>query len=176
MTSLHSSCHGSIMCEFTFFSSSHSLLCLFSNTDSQDLNVPSLVAILNVSRLWMIENSICWAVSHLNQLYLSPAHKLELARMYTIPEWVAPAIHSLILSPLSTISENDTHQLGLCVYSIIAKAHEMIEVERKPLAAVPPGLSLDPSANCSNSEHPQCKDAWIKFWWQKVAHQLLHPT
>ena len=97
------------MCEFTFFSSSHSLLCLFSNTDSQDLDVPSLVAILKVSRLWMIVNSIHWAVSHLNQLCLSPAHKLELAQMYTIPEWVAPAIHSLILSPLFTIFENDTH-------------------------------------------------------------------
>ena len=138
--------------------------------------MPSLVAILKVSRLWMIENSIQWAVSRLNQLGLSPAHKLELARMYTIPEWVAPAIHTLILSPLSTISENDTHRLGLCVYSIIAKAHEVIEMKRKMLAAVPPGLSLGPSASCSDLEHPQCKDAWIKFWWQKVARQLLHPT
>ncbi|KIM59141.1 hypothetical protein SCLCIDRAFT_126674, partial [Scleroderma citrinum Foug A] len=101
---------------------------------------------------------------------------LLFSQVHTHYYWVAPAIHSLILSPLSTISENDTHQLGLCVYSIIAKAHEIIEVERKTLAAVPPGLSLDPSANCSNSEHPQCKDAWIKFWWKKVAHQLLHPT
>jgi len=65
-------------------------------------------------------------VDHLNELDLSPAHKLELACMYTIPQWVAPAICTLILSPLSIISKDDTHRLGLWVYSINAKAHEVI--------------------------------------------------
>ena len=74
---------------------------MVSNTESHQLDVPSLVAILKVSRLWMVENSIQWVVDHLNELDLSPAHKLELARMYTIPQWVAPAIRTLILSPLN---------------------------------------------------------------------------
>ena len=149
---------------------------MVSNIESHQLDVPSLVAILKVSRLWMVENSIQWVVDHLNELDLSPAHKLELARMYTIPQWVAPAIRTLILSPLSIISEDDTHRLGLRVYSIIAKAHEVMDTERRTLAAVPPGLSLGPSTSCNATQHSQCRDAWAKFWWQKVARQLLHPV
>ncbi|KAI6110429.1 hypothetical protein EDD16DRAFT_1710861 [Pisolithus croceorrhizus] len=47
-----------------------------------DQNLPSLVAILKVSHLWQIKNSIAWAIAHLNQL--------ELACKYTIPQWIAP--------------------------------------------------------------------------------------
>ena len=61
---------------------------------------------------------------------------------YTIPQWVAPALHILTLSPLSAMSDIDTYQLGLQVYLIIAKAHEVMKVERKTLAAVPPDLAL----------------------------------
>jgi len=124
----------------------------------------------------MIENSINWAINHLEQLGLPPAHKLELARMYSIPQWIAPMMRSLILLPLSQISDSDIHQLGLQVYAIIAKAHEVMEQERRTLAAVPPGLSLPPSPSCTAAQHVQCKDAWARFWWQKVARQLLHPV
>lgn len=40
------------------------------------------------------------------------------------------------------MSDIDTYQLGLQVYLIIAKAHEVMKVERKTLAAVPPDLAL----------------------------------
>ena len=81
----------------------------------------------------------------------------------------------MILSPLSEISDSNAHQLGLQVYAIIAKAHKIMEQERRTLAAVPPGLSLPPCPNYTVAQHVQCKDAWA-IWWQKVARQLLHST
>ncbi|KAI5990740.1 hypothetical protein EDD15DRAFT_2197815 [Pisolithus albus] len=117
-----------------------------------DQNLSSLVAILKVSHLWQIENSIAWAIAHLNQLELSAVHKLELECKYTIH-----------------------NGLPLLVYSIIARAREVMEMEWRTIAAVPPGLSLPPSPACNNSHHVHCKDVWTRFWWQKVARQLLHP-
>ncbi|KIM50386.1 hypothetical protein SCLCIDRAFT_67338, partial [Scleroderma citrinum Foug A] len=90
-------------------------------------NLPSLVAILKVSWLWQIDNSIAWAITCVR------------------------------------------------VYSIIARAHEVMEKEQCTMAAVPPGLSLPPSLACNPLQHAHCKDVWACFWWQKAACQLLHP-
>ncbi|KAI6154588.1 hypothetical protein BKA82DRAFT_166266 [Pisolithus tinctorius] len=140
-----------------------------------DRNLPSLVAILKVSRLWQIDNSIDWAIAHLNQLNLSAVTKLELACKYTIPQWIPPSVCLLLLNPLSAITEDEAYCLGIRVYSIIAKAHEALDMERHIIAAVPPGLSLPPLSLCTPSQHSNCKDIWAHFWWQKIAHQLLHP-
>ncbi|KAI6046199.1 hypothetical protein EDC04DRAFT_2598385 [Pisolithus marmoratus] len=146
-----------------------------SGTVPHDQNLPSLVAILKVSRLWQIDNSISWATAHLDQLELSAVHKLELACKYTIPQWIAPSVRSLTLASLSAIDEDEALILGVRVYSIIARAQEVMETERRTIAAVPPGLSLPPSPACNISHHAHCKDVWTHFWWQKVARQLLHP-
>ncbi|KAI5984838.1 hypothetical protein EDD15DRAFT_2374740 [Pisolithus albus] len=143
---------------------------------TQQHTIASLTAILKISRLWMIENSILWAIANLEQLDLSPAHKLELAHKYNIPGWIPLTAQALIFSPLSAISDDDVCRLGLRAYSIIAKACEMVECERKTIAAVPPGLSLDPDPSCPPNQHQHCREAWIRFWWHKVARQLLHPT
>ncbi|KIM57677.1 hypothetical protein SCLCIDRAFT_129977, partial [Scleroderma citrinum Foug A] len=70
----------------------HFVSWIYHVAESQQPGVSSLVAILKVLHLWMIENSINWAINHLEQLGLPPAHKLELACMYTIPQWIAPAM------------------------------------------------------------------------------------
>ncbi|KAI6109404.1 hypothetical protein EDD16DRAFT_1519338 [Pisolithus croceorrhizus] len=121
--------------------------------------IASLTAILKISQLWMIENSIQWAITNLEQLDLSPAHKLELAHKYTIPGWIPHATQALIFSPLSAISDGDVSRLGLRMYSIIAKACEMVKYP-----------------SCLPDQHQHCREAWIHFWWHKVAWQLLHPT
>ncbi|KAI6041733.1 hypothetical protein EDC04DRAFT_2565223, partial [Pisolithus marmoratus] len=132
-----------------------------SGSTSQQHTIPSLTAILKISQLWMIKNSIVWVITNLGMLDLSPAHKLELARKYSIPEWIPYATQALILSPLAKINEEDVSQLGLRVYVIIAKAHEMIECKQKTLAAVPPGLSLEPDLSCPANQHQHCREAWI---------------
>ncbi|KAI6139225.1 hypothetical protein BKA82DRAFT_165938, partial [Pisolithus tinctorius] len=99
-----------------------------SGSVPHEQNLPSLVAILKVSRLWQINNN-----------------------------------------------EDNALVLGVRVYSIIARAREVMEMEHRTVAAVPPGLSLPPSPACNSSQHARCKDVWARFWWQKVARQLLHP-
>ncbi|KAI6151526.1 hypothetical protein BKA82DRAFT_4100230 [Pisolithus tinctorius] len=123
-----------------------------------DRNLPSLVAILKVSRLWQIDNTVT---------------KLELACKYTIPQWIPPSVRLLLLNPLSAITEDEAYCLGIRVYSIIAKAHEALDMERHIIAAVPPGLSLPPSSLCTPSQHSICKDIWARFWWQKIALQFI---
>ena len=81
----------------------------------------------------------------------------------------------MILNSLSEISDSNAYQPGLQVYAIIAKAHRVMEQERKTLAVVPPCLSLPPCPSCTVAQHVQCNDAWARFWWQKVARQLLRP-
>ncbi|KAG1741684.1 hypothetical protein EDB19DRAFT_1907907 [Suillus lakei] len=119
-----------------------------------------LVAILKVSHLWMISNSIKFAIDGLENLTLQPTRRLELARLYSIPQWIAPAIHEII--PMSLVNTTDTEaaQMGFKVYTIIARAKEVIERERWALAAYPPSLL----------------EAWSGFWWKKVARAILHPT
>ncbi|KAI5986559.1 hypothetical protein EDC04DRAFT_2913258 [Pisolithus marmoratus] len=134
----------------------HFVSWLYHGTVPHDQNLPSLVAILKVSRLWQIDNSISWAIAHLDQLELSAVHKLELAHKYTIPQWIAPSVHSLTLASLSAIDEDEALILGVRVYSIIARAQEVMETERHTIAAVHLAFPFP---------HPQ----------HKVAHQLLHP-
>ncbi|KIN95099.1 hypothetical protein M404DRAFT_34427 [Pisolithus tinctorius Marx 270] len=74
---------------------------------AQQHTIPSLTAILKISQMWMIKNSIEWAISNLEKLDLSPAHKLELTCRYSIPEWIPHATWALVISPLAVISEDD---------------------------------------------------------------------
>ncbi|KAI6142838.1 hypothetical protein BKA82DRAFT_4191088 [Pisolithus tinctorius] len=111
------------------------IILYFSGSVHHDRNLPSLVAILKV---------IDWAIAHLNQLNLSA--------------WIPPSVHLLVLNPLSAIIKDEAYCLGIQVYSIIANAHEALDMERHIIAA-----------------HSNCKDIWACFWWQKIACQLLHP-
>jgi len=156
--------------------SSTETILYYSGSQPNELDEQSLIAILKVSKYWQIESSIHWAVGRLEQLGLTSTHKLLLAKTYAIIHWVAPAICHLISAPLSEISQNDAASLDTRTYSIIAQAREAIEVERKKIGAVAPGLSLAPSLACTYAKHATCKDVWARFWWTKVAYQILHPT
>jgi len=60
---------------------------LIQHTSSSDPPQPEeqfLVAILKVLHLWMINNSIKFAIDGLEQLGLAPACQLELACLYNI--------------------------------------------------------------------------------------------
>ncbi|KAG1750998.1 hypothetical protein EDD22DRAFT_957812 [Suillus occidentalis] len=134
-----------------------------------------LVAILKVSHLWMISNSIKFAIGGLENLTLQPTRRLELARLYSIPQWIAPAIREIIPLSLANTTDTEAAQMGFKVYTIIAQAKEVIERERRALAAYPPSLLIAPSFSCSVRSHSRCKEAWSGFWWKKVARAILHP-
>ncbi|KAG1893888.1 uncharacterized protein F5891DRAFT_1195803 [Suillus fuscotomentosus] len=134
-----------------------------------------LVAILKISHLWMISNSIKFAIDGLENLTLHPTRRLELARLYSIPQWIAPAIREIMTSSLTNTTDNEATQMGFKVYTIIARAKEVMERERRALAAYPPSLLVSASFSCSARSHSQCKEAWSGFWWKKVARAILHP-
>ncbi|KAG2138191.1 hypothetical protein BD769DRAFT_1663768 [Suillus cothurnatus] len=114
-----------------------------------------LVAILKVSHLWMISNSIQFAIDGLEKLTLHPTRQLELARLYSIPQWIAPAIQEIMPLSLASTTDTEAAQMGFKVYTIIAWAKEVMD--------------------CSSHLHSQCKEAWSGFWWKKVARAILHP-
>lgn len=66
-------------------------LTVCSGSQPNQLDEAALIAILKVSRFWLIEESIAWVISRLEELDLSPSRRLQLARMYGIPQWIAPA-------------------------------------------------------------------------------------
>ena len=119
---------------------------------------------------------ITWVINRFEKLNLSPAQRLQLAQMYGIPQWIAPATQQFINTPLDDIAASDTKCLDLWVYTIIAQAHERVEIECRSIGVVPPGLSLMPSLECSSTKHSICKDVWAQVWWNKVAYWVLHPT
>ncbi|KAG2356761.1 hypothetical protein BDR07DRAFT_1491510 [Suillus spraguei] len=117
---------------------------------------PFLVTILKVSHLWMISNSIKFAIDGLENLTLHPTHRLELAQLYPIPQWIAPAICEIISQSLTNTTDTKAAQMGFKVYTIIARAKEVMD--------------------CSTRLHSRCKEAWSGFWWKKVARAILYPT
>lgn len=123
----------------------------------------------------MISNSIKFTIGGLENLTLQPTRRLELARLYSIPQWIAPAIREIIPLSLANTTDTEAAQMGFKVYTIIARAKEVIERERRALAAYPPSLLIAPSFSCSIRSHSRCKEAWSGFWWKKVARAILHP-
>ncbi|KAG1807322.1 uncharacterized protein BJ212DRAFT_1537129 [Suillus subaureus] len=75
---------------------------------------PGDVAILKVLHLWMISNSIKFTIDGLENLTLQPTHRLELAQLYSIPQWIAPAIHKIILLSLVNTTNTEAAQMGWC--------------------------------------------------------------
>lgn len=125
--------------------------------------------------MWQIDEGVAYAVHHLENVFMPPSRHIQLARMFSVHDWVRPAIEVMLRSELSTISEDEANNLGVKVYSIIAKAREMLERERKLTAAYPPPITFDPSWECETHQ-TVCISIWRDFWWKKVAKQLLHPV
>jgi len=76
---------------------------------------------------------------------------------------------------LVAITEEATAQIGFKMYTIITQAKEIMEQKQYILAAYPPSLHILPSSIYSINMHNHCKEAWMTFWWKKVAHVILHP-
>ena len=125
--------------------------------------------------MWQIDEGVAYAVHHLENVFMPPSRRIQLARMFSVYDWVRPAIEVMLRSELSSISEDEANNLGVKVYSIIAKAREMLEREWKLTAAYPPPITFDPSWECETHQ-TMCILIWRDFWWKKVAKQLLHPV
>jgi hypothetical protein len=122
----------------------------------------------------MVSSGVAYATHYLDSLDMRPARRIELARMFSIHDWVRPAVTTLLRMEMADLSDVDQQQLGPRVYSVLAKAREKLERERKLVAAMPPPMKVAESWECRS--HEQCKAVWKEVWWRVIAKEILHPT
>jgi hypothetical protein len=128
-------------------------------------------------KMWYIEDGFKFAKHWLEQRKIPATQRLQLATHYEIRDWVTPAVQELLRTSLSSLSNGDLDHINIRLYSIIAKAKEAIEKQRKLIAACPPSLPKDTddfqTAWCVS--HATCAKVWADTWWKVVARSILHP-
>ncbi|KAJ7732234.1 hypothetical protein DFH07DRAFT_686055, partial [Mycena maculata] len=82
------------------------------------------LSLLKLSARWEISSGVAYAIDALEKLNLPAVRQLELARMYTLGDWVQPAVKVILASPLSKLGDGELSQLGLKVYSLLVRAKE----------------------------------------------------
>lgn len=117
---------------------------------------------------------MAYATHYLDLMHMQPARRIELARMFSIHDWVRPAMSALLKTELVNLGDADQQMLGQKVYSTLAKARERLERERKLVAAMPPPMDIAESWECHS--HDQCRAVWKDVWWRVIAKEVLHPT
>ncbi|KAK7015275.1 hypothetical protein R3P38DRAFT_3570633 [Favolaschia claudopus] len=132
-----------------------------------------LTNLLKIASLWEIDVGRQYAQNHLEAIALPPSRRLELARQFSIHEWVSPAIHEIFHGKLGDLTDVDVARMGVKVYSIVAKGMEVMETELKRTANVEPLMSTDPDWQCTT--HSACIATWKRLWWDKIGRQLLRP-
>ncbi|KAJ6466900.1 hypothetical protein C8R45DRAFT_1172266 [Mycena sanguinolenta] len=122
-----------------------------------------LVNLLRVGSLWEITEAIVYAKSTLHTMYLSPARKLELARMFSLldRDWIDKPIRRLITNELN----------------IIAQAKETLWFETRLACSVPPKLEDAASAAWVSDEHDHrvCVEVFNEVWWGRIAKKVMDP-
>ena len=92
----------------------------------QDLSIEVLIDILHMCKMCYIEVGFKFAKYWLEQCKISATERLQLATHYEIWDWVTPAVQELLITPLSSLSNDNLDHINICLYSIIAKAKEAI--------------------------------------------------
>ncbi|KAF8145502.1 hypothetical protein K438DRAFT_1991792 [Mycena galopus ATCC 62051] len=144
----------------------------WESLDSQNERERICTHLLKLSHLWDIAVGKSYAISVLETMNLSPIRRLELAGMFTITDWVQPAVASIINNKLRNLTDDDVRAIGWKVYSILAKAKEKLEEETRRTAFVPPRMAVDPSWECTT--HASCLAIWPKLWVDRIGRSLLH--
>ncbi|KAJ6447886.1 hypothetical protein C8R45DRAFT_1115642 [Mycena sanguinolenta] len=132
------------------------------------------INLLLLGQKWNVQEAITHAKETLEKLFLPAARRIQLARMFSLHDWVDAAMSQLLAVPFENLSAAEFDQLGLRVVIILAKAKEARARYRQGIAQVVPKLRADPDHDCVN--HARCHSAWKDAWWRHVPKQLLHPT
>jgi hypothetical protein len=127
--------------------------------------------------MWQIDEGTAFAIHHLEKAALPPTRRLELSKMFSVFDWIRPALNRLILDDFLflNLSGDELTQLGIKTYSIIVKARHTMERERRLIAAVPPPMKFDVTWNCDVHD-TVCANTWKGFWLKKVWKKILHPS
>jgi hypothetical protein len=119
-----------------------------------------------------------WAIRELSisspsSLGFSSVLRLHVAMKYQIQQWVAPAFTVLVTSDwkMDQLACIPPNEIMVEMFDIILKTRDIIEMERKRLATVPPLCVRSP--DCSH--HKGCTIAWGTRWVLKIGVRLLDP-
>ncbi|KAJ7031184.1 hypothetical protein C8F04DRAFT_223802 [Mycena alexandri] len=134
-----------------------------------------LTNLLKVTDLWNIEVGKQYAITHLQAMSLPASRRLELARKYSIHDWVEGAVTDIFQHKLSVLSDVDLASLDLKVYSILVRGMERMEVEIRRTANVAPKMPDASQADWRCSKHQVCIATWKRLWWDRIGRKLLHP-
>ncbi|KAJ7199376.1 hypothetical protein GGX14DRAFT_332003, partial [Mycena pura] len=89
---------------------------------------------------------------------------LHVARLWEISE------------ALDWINDTDLNRLGVKVYSIIARAKEVLWNEMRLACRVPPELDENPPWVSDEHDHRVCVEVFKEIWWTKIAKKVLDPV
>ncbi|KAJ7645863.1 hypothetical protein B0H17DRAFT_1338951 [Mycena rosella] len=147
------------------------------NIQDVEIRERMLVNLLQVARLWDIAEAVAHTKHHLDLMYLRPSRRLELARMYTLYDWIDDAVWKLVTGKLEWLTNEDLARLGVKVYSIIASAKEGLWYETRLSCRVPPEVSLaNPAWVSDEHNHRVCAEVFNEIWWTRIAKKMMDPV
>lgn len=152
--------------------------CFREWSSPENLSEEKLIAILKVTKIWMIEDGIKFAVHYLHKKKLSASHQLQLAQQFSIESWIKPAVGKLLETPVLEMEQQEIEQIGLKAFAILVKAKETLEQQHRLYAWYPPQLPEGTPlvASCTPVLHRHCQRIWKEAWLKFFPQHLLHPT
>lgn len=144
--------------------------------EEPDVKERIYVNLLKLCRRWEIKDGANYAITQLTRAYhldYEPIRRLELARMYSVPEWVEPAVRSLLVfRDFRLLTIDDAMRLTFPVVLSLVKGKEWLFRERCLVAKHPWKLEKDPSWECP--DHKACCESWKAGWKKIVLSALLN--
>ena len=120
---------------------------------------------------------IDFAARELLRFDLQPAHRLHLARRYSLVDWIPAAVRVLLSTPLDQYYNGVEIPLDVELYMLIAKTKESIALERRRVGNFPPfPKDFDNGPFCD--QHSQCRKVWTEKWFfiiSRQIHQITEP-
>ncbi|KAJ7711472.1 hypothetical protein B0H16DRAFT_1900603 [Mycena metata] len=118
------------------------------------------VSILKLSTFFQIDDGVTFAIQNLTLKGkdFHPALQFELARLYRVDNWIAPAFRRLMELPITSLNLNHIHQIGQAGYFYLVQTKAHIEAHRKQFGA--PLI---------------CQVAWAVEWNSSVPRLVHHP-
>jgi hypothetical protein len=147
-----------------------------SNFDEVVLSKDAAKDLLAVSDLFSSDVGKSKAVQALNKIWMPAAEKLELARKFTLQDWLEPALERLWWETENGLGCLDDERLDNVAIVALARGRMYVHQCRQFLAFCPPVTTFAKAENCDDKKHTRCLRSWKKTWLAEMPAKLLHPT
>lgn len=127
---------------------------------------------LKLSTLWEVSRGRNHAILHIpGHIDLTPKLQLELARRYSVNDWIEPSFRAMLRTSPTALAIHDVNNIGVIAYhQLMTTMWEIHELRISVAGNIPPAV---PDIFCSTQQ--ECQRAWGKEWWGGFARHLLNP-